>query len=75
MDDSKLDVTSTTIQLTYAAQGGVIYKVGKQNVDLKSSVLTSNYVKLQGGIGYFAEKSGFNTANDLYTLTIASPLA
>lgn len=45
LEDSKLDITQATITNSMAGNGGVIYKVGKQNLDIKSSIITTAYAK------------------------------
>jgi hypothetical protein len=55
LEDSKLDISNSKIFNSYSAEGGIIYKVGKENVDIKSTIISNTYVKLRGGIAYFAE--------------------
>ncbi len=45
LDDSKLDITQATITNSMAANGGVIYKLGKQNLDIMSSVISTVFAK------------------------------
>jgi hypothetical protein len=74
LEDSKLDITKAQIYNTYAANGGIIYKLGKEDVDIKSSIITATQVKLSGGIAYFVQQNSF-ISSEIFTFTISSPLA
>jgi hypothetical protein len=45
LDDSELDITQATITNSMAGNGGVIYKYGKRNLNIKSSVITTAIAK------------------------------